>query len=184
VPKVTQEHLDARRTQIIEGARRAFAEHGYEGATVARLEEATGLSRGAIFHYFGSKQDLFGALAWDLNTRLGDILLERGLAAAVRALTQESPEWIGVLIEAQTKLRHDPEFVRKIDAREAESSDRIRGWFAEEQAAGRLRDDVPSVELGRFATSVINGVALRIVSNDPFDVEAVVTLLDDALAPR
>ena len=33
MPKVTQEHLDARRTQILEGARRAFAEHGYDGAT-------------------------------------------------------------------------------------------------------------------------------------------------------
>ena len=48
MPKVTQEHLDARRAEILDGARRAFAEHGYEGATVARLEEATGLSRGAL----------------------------------------------------------------------------------------------------------------------------------------
>jgi len=184
VPKVTQEHLDARRAQILDGARRAFAEHGYEGATVARLEEATGLSRGAIFHYFGNKQDLFVALAWELNTRLGDVLLGHGLADAVRALTQESPEWLGVLIEAQTKLRHDPEFVRKMDARESEGNDRIRDWFAEQQAAGRLRGDVPSVELGRFATSVINGLALRIVADDPFDVETVVRLLDDALAPQ
>src|SRR5581483_9769323 len=92
VPKVSQEHIDARRAQILDGARRAFAQHGYEGATVPRLEAATGLSRGAIFHYYGSKQDLFVALAWDLNTRLGDILLERGLAAAVRALTEESAE--------------------------------------------------------------------------------------------
>jgi TetR/AcrR family transcriptional regulator, transcriptional repressor of aconitase len=184
VPKVTQDHLDARRAQILDGARRAFAEHGYEGATVARLEEATGLSRGAIFHYFGSKQDLFVALAWEMNTRLGDILLEHGMAGAVRALTLESPEWLGVLIEAQAKLRHDPEFVRKMDAREAASNDRVRDWFAEQQTAGRLRSDLPSIELGRFATSVINGLALRIVANDPFDVEAAVQLLDDAIAPR
>jgi TetR/AcrR family transcriptional regulator, transcriptional repressor of aconitase len=184
VPKVTQDHLDARRAQILDGARRAFAEHGYEGATVARLEEATGLSRGAIFHYFGSKQDLFVALAWEMNTRLGDILLEHGVADAVRALTLESPEWLGVLIEAQAKLRHDPEFVRRMDAREAASNDRVRDWFAEQQTAGRLRSDLPSIELGRFATSVINGLALRIVANDPFDVEAAVQLLDDAIAPR
>jgi TetR/AcrR family transcriptional regulator, transcriptional repressor of aconitase len=184
VPKVTQDHLDARRAQILDGARRAFAEHGYEGATVARLEEATGLSRGAIFHYFGNKQDLFVALAWEMNTRLGDILLEHGVADAVRALTLESPEWLGVLIEAQAKLRHDPEFVRKMDAREAASNDRVRDWFAEQQTAGRLRSDLPSIELGRFATSVINGLALRIVANDPFDVEAAVQLLDDAIAPR
>ena len=42
MPKVTQEHLDARRAQILDGARRAFAEHGYDGATV---EEARGGDR-------------------------------------------------------------------------------------------------------------------------------------------
>ena len=67
MPKVTQEHLDARRAEILDGARRAFADLGYEGATVAKLEEATGCSRGAIFHYFESKADLFVALAVEMN---------------------------------------------------------------------------------------------------------------------
>jgi AcrR family transcriptional regulator len=183
VPKVSQEHLEARREQILDGARQAFADHGYEGATVARLEEATGLSRGAIFHYFGSKQDLFVELAWHTNRRLGDILLERGLDDAVRAIAAESPAWLGVLIEAQTKLRHDPEFMRKMEIREAESS-RLLGWFDERQADGSLRSDIPSAELGRYATAVINGLALRVVAHDPFDIEAFVRLLNDALAPR
>ena len=183
MPKVSREHLEARRTQILDGARRAFADHGYEGATVARLEAATGLSRGAIFHYFGSKQDLFVELAWDTNRRLGDILLERGLDDAVRAIAAESPDWLGVLIEAQTKLRHDLEFVRKLESREAESS-RLLAWFEDRQAAGAVRADIPSVELARYATAVINGLALRVAAQDPFDVEAVVRLLGDALAPR
>jgi AcrR family transcriptional regulator len=183
VPKVSREHLEARREQILDGARRAFSDHGYEGATVARLEAATGLSRGAIFHYFGSKQDLFVELAWDLNRRLGDILLERGLDDTVRAIARESPEWLGVLIEAQAKLRHDPEFVKKMEAREAESS-RMLDWFEQRQAEGALRADIPSVELGRYATAVINGLALRIVGDDPFDIEAAIRLLNDSLAPR
>ena len=70
MPKVSQEHLDARRAEILEGARRAFARHGYDGATVARLEEEIGLSRGAIFHYFDGKLDLFAALANSDNARL------------------------------------------------------------------------------------------------------------------
>ena len=60
---MSQEHLDARRAEILEGARRAFARYGYQGATVARLEAEIGLSRGAIFHYFDSKLDLFVELA-------------------------------------------------------------------------------------------------------------------------
>src|SRR5215831_20406034 len=101
MPKVSPEHLEARRKKILGGARRAFAEHGYEGATVARLEEATGLSRGAIFHYFENKNDLFVELAMEMNTRFGDLLLSEGVEGALREMAAESPEWLAVLIETE-----------------------------------------------------------------------------------
>jgi len=184
VPKVTQEHLDARRKEILDGARSAFAEHGYEGATVAKLEEATGLSRGAIFHYFENKNDLFVELAIEMNTRFGDILLERGLDEAFRALTQENPEWLAVLIETESRMRHDEDFVRRLEAKAADASPRIQQWFEQQQAAGKLRDDVSWKEIGRFTTSLLNGLALRVAGGDPFDIEAMLRLLDDAIAPR
>ena len=185
MPKVTQEHLDARRQEILDGARRAFAEHGYEGATVARLEEATGLSRGAIFHYFENKNDLFVELAMEMNTRFGDILLEQGLAEAFRALTAENPEWLAVLIETESRMRHDEDFVRRLESKSTAASPRIQEWFEQQQAAGKLRDDVPWIELGRFTTSLLNGLALRVAGGDPFDVEAMLRLLDAAIAaPR
>src|SRR3954454_16710269 len=162
MPKVTQEHLDARRAEILDGARRAFAEHGYEGATVARLEAATGLSRGAIFHYFENKTDLFVELAMEMNTRFGDILVSAGLDEAFRALTSESPEWLAVLIETESRGRPDEDFVRRLEAKAADASPRIQEWFQQQQAEGKLRDDVDWIELGRFTTSLLNGLALRV----------------------
>ena len=184
MPKVTQEHLDARRKEILDGARRAFAEHGYEGATVARLEEATGLSRGAIFHYFENKNDLFIELAMEMNSRFGDILLDAGIDEAFRALTAENPEWLAVLIETEGRMRHDEDFVRRFEAKAADSSPRIQEWFQQQQAEGNLRDDVSWQELGRFTTCLLNGLALRVAGGDPFDVEAMLQLLHSAIAPR
>jgi hypothetical protein len=63
VPKVSEDHLAARRRQILDGARRCFAEYGYDKATVRRLEQAIGMSRGAIFHHFRDKDALFFELA-------------------------------------------------------------------------------------------------------------------------
>lgn len=184
MPKVSQEHMDARRAQILDGARRAFAQHGYEGATVPRLEEATGLSRGAIFHYYENKQDLFVELAMEMNTRFGDILLASGLDDAFRALTAENPEWLAVLIETESRLRHDEEFVRRFEAKAADVGPRIRDWFKQQQAAGSLRSDVEWVELGRFTTALLNGLALRVASGDAFDIDAMLQMLNDAIAPR
>src|SRR3954468_15157022 len=147
MPKVTQEHLEARRAEILDGARRAFAEHGYEGATVARLEDATGLSRGAIFHYFENKNDLFVELAMEMNTRFVDLVFESGLHEAFRALTSVSPEWLAVPTEPESRMPHDEEFVRRFEAKSADITPRVRDWFEQQQAEGKLRDDVSSVEL-------------------------------------
>ena len=49
---MSDSHLAARRRQILDGAPACFAEYGYDKATVRRLEQTIGLSRGAIFHHF------------------------------------------------------------------------------------------------------------------------------------
>jgi AcrR family transcriptional regulator len=184
VPKVSEAHLAARRAQILAAARRLFAEHGYDGATVARLEAATGLSRGAIFNYFPDKKAIFVELAVETNRRFIALLLDRGLDESIRAMANENPEWVAALIEIESRMRHDEDFVRRLEEAHAPDSGRVFDWFREQQEAGVLRDDVDLHELGRFATMVINGMALRVASGDPFDVEAVLRLLNDAFAPR
>src|SRR3954468_24217360 len=86
MPRVSQGHLDARRTQILDGSRVCFARFGYEGATVRRLEVATGLSRGAIFHHFRDKESLCLALAEDGAVRMADVVAEQGLVQVMRDL--------------------------------------------------------------------------------------------------
>lgn len=183
MPKVSAEHLASRRAEILDGARTAFSKYGYAGATVARLEEATGLSRGAIFHYFGSKRDLFVQLSIEENLRYVDLIVERGLDEAVRSMANADPEWLGILFEIQMQLRHDPEFVRKLDEA-AEDRDRLVNWLREAQARGELRQDVDFLHIGRFTSIVLNGLALRVVGGDAVDVEPLLRLLHDAVGPR
>src|SRR3954469_20583836 len=116
MPRVSQDHLDARRRQILAGARTCFARFGYEGATVRRLEEATSLSRGAIFHHFRDKESLFLALAEDEARRMADVVAEQGLVQVMRNLLSapggdEHPaDWLGTRLEVSRRLRTDPEF--------------------------------------------------------------------------
>ena len=183
MPKVSQEHLDARKAEILEGARRAFAEHGYEGATVARLEEATGLSRGAIFHYFKSKLDLFVELAISDNLRYQDVMVEEGLEALLRAIAGAGLVCLRVLIETEVKLLHDPRFQERIVST-PEQRDRVIGAFERAQAEGRMRDDVEAADLARFMTMAINGLALRLAAGETTNVDALVMLMTDAVRPR
>lgn len=183
MPKVSPEHLEARRGEILAGARRAFAQHGYEGATVARLEEETGLSRGAIFHYFPDKKALFVALAAEVNERYVQLMRSHGLDEALRAIAAESREWLAVMIETEVRLHHDEDFVTRLQAATEHLREPMRAWFEEQQQLGALRADVDPVDLARFASIVVNGVAMRLAGGDETNVESVARLLDDALRP-
>ncbi|QDP38920.1 TetR/AcrR family transcriptional regulator [Radiobacillus deserti] len=61
-PKVSQEHLEQRRTNILEAAKQVFRELGYEKTTMKDVMEAAGVSRGGLYHYFSNKEDLFEAI--------------------------------------------------------------------------------------------------------------------------
>ena len=89
MPKVSPEQLAATRQAILEAARRAFARHGYEGATVRVLEAETGLSRGAIFHHFKDKDALFLALAEDDAAQMTETVAQHGLVQVMRDLQAE-----------------------------------------------------------------------------------------------
>ncbi|MDO8210657.1 TetR/AcrR family transcriptional regulator [Conexibacter sp. CPCC 206217] len=58
MPKVDQAHLDARRQQIVDAARARFASHGFARTSMTDIVTESGLSTGAIYRYFASKDEI------------------------------------------------------------------------------------------------------------------------------
>jgi AcrR family transcriptional regulator len=178
VPKVTEEHKSRRREQILEGARRCFARHGYEGATVARLEEETGLSRGAIFNYFPNKEAIFLAIAQASSDRLAEIWLEQGFRSLLDALVLEDPDWLSVQLEAVRRLRTDPDFQRMVAEQDEEAAPARRERLQRLSEQG-VRDDVALESIGAFLSAVANGLALRVTVGDPLpDLDEIAELVE------
>ena len=185
MPKISDERKTERREQILASARGCFAEHGYQGATVARLEEATGLSRGAIFNYFGSKEELFIELAVEDTRRMSELWVNEGLEAVVREIVELDPDWLGVYLELIQRVRTDPEFHARIEERQKDVIPVNRARIEEAQRSGEFRDDLEPSELGTFVNLVLNGLALqRAQGDEPPKVELVVRLLEDAIGGR
>jgi len=184
VPKVTEAHREERRRQILDGARRAFAHHGYEGATVARLEEETGLSRGAIFSYYPTKWDLFYALATADQEHVGQLWLDQGFEGVVRHIGEEEPDWIGVYLEASRLLRSDPVRREQWMERNPELRSAVSDQLLERQERGEYREDLPLETIGRFLGVVLDGLAVQLGAGFPVDVEGTLELMRSALAPK
>ncbi|WP_406859493.1 TetR/AcrR family transcriptional regulator [Streptomyces sp. HUAS MG47] len=61
--RVSQEHLDARRRQILDGAARCFARNGFHATSMQDVFTEVGLSAGAVYRYFNGKEALIAAIA-------------------------------------------------------------------------------------------------------------------------
>ncbi|WP_326553031.1 TetR/AcrR family transcriptional regulator [Micromonospora sp. NBC_01813] len=187
MPRVSQVQLDARRQEILAAARVCFARHGYEGATVRRLEEATGLSRGAIFHHFRDKDSLFLAVAEDDAAAMVETVARNGLVQVMRdlltrAAAPDTAGWLGSQLEVSRRLRTDPDFARRWAARSAAIAEATRGRLRRQRDAGVLRDDVPIDVLARFLELAYDGLVLHLAMGRPAgDLGAVLDLVEEAV---
>lgn len=77
----------ARRRQILLAAKRVFARKGFQATTIADVAKAAQLSYGAVYWYFGSKDDLFH----DLMDQEAEALREH-IAAALDGFGHDDPE--------------------------------------------------------------------------------------------
>lgn len=63
MPKVTDAHRAARRDQILAAAARCVAREGFHKTTMAAVIAEAGLSAGAVYGYFRSKNEIIKAIA-------------------------------------------------------------------------------------------------------------------------
>ena len=139
-----------RREEILDGAAKLFARHGYADTDTQVLADLLGVGKGTIYRYFPSKRELFLAAADRVMRRLREVVdaaiedvedpLDR-VARAIRAYLAffaEYPEFVELLIQerAQFKDRKKPTYFEHRDA----NIERWRDLFRSLIAAGRVRD--------------------------------------------
>ncbi len=191
MPRVSSDHLQARRRQILDGARACFARHGYEGATVRRLEDATALSRGAIFHHFKDKESLFLALAEDDAGRMADVVAEQGLVQVMRNLLADprhggdlvpGADWLGTRLEVSRRLRTDAEFRQRWAKRSEQLTAATRARLMWQHRSGNLRDDVDVDVLTSYLELVLEGLVSHLAMGLPADdLGSVLDLVEESV---
>jgi AcrR family transcriptional regulator len=185
VPKVPPDQLAETRRAILDAARRAFARHGYEGATGKVLEAETGLSRGAIFHHFKDKEALFLALAEDDAARMTETVAQHGLVQVMRDLQDKDAGWLGVQLEVRRRLRTDPDFAQRWSEHQSAIAGATTARLQRQRQAGVVRDDVPLPILVDFLRLTLDGLVSGLAAGMPMEhLDGVLDLVEDAVRRR
>jgi AcrR family transcriptional regulator len=120
---------EATRRQLVSAARALFGAHGYAGVGTEEIVRAAGVTRGALYHQFRDKADLFAAVAEEVEAEIAG-----RIAAGAAEAAADDP--VGALrIGAQLFLDAcaEPE-VERIILLDAPA---VLGWEAWRDLAGR-----------------------------------------------
>jgi AcrR family transcriptional regulator len=149
VPKITEEDRAARRQRLVDAAWRRMAETGYHETSVDNVCDEAGVSKGAFYGYFATKQDLFLALLEQETEALVGVAAELADgplpgAERVRRFTQamlrvgDEPGRVQLRADLWSALATDP-IIRDRFAETVERRRRVlRDWIVLSIRAGDL----------------------------------------------
>jgi len=159
-----QQRAEETRARILKAAAECFAQRGYDATGVAELCACAGVSKGAFYHHFPTKQAIFLAL---LNGWLGALDSEldairssaatvpdalRNMAGTVGFVFQAAGEQLPMFLEFWTQAAHDPEVWKATAAPYL----RYRKLFADLVRAGIAEGSLRAVDVEAAASAIVS----------------------------
>jgi AcrR family transcriptional regulator len=161
MPKPTYETLDeGKRTKLLEAAMKEFAAHGYELASINRILEEAGFSKGSFYYYFEDKLDLAATvffvcaepetkllpLADPKNAEEFWIELRRNSLERLKKLESKRLEY-SALIRLANALLSNVELAARVMPMFVTGREMMMNFFKRGVELGALRSDIPLTTL-------------------------------------
>ncbi|MGA5127952.1 TetR/AcrR family transcriptional regulator [Streptomyces pseudogriseolus] len=178
--RVSQEHLDARRRQILDGAAVCFARNGFHATSMQDVLKAVDLSAGAVYRYFSGKEELIAAIAAEVLETVRDtleksaresppptpeVLVPRALAQMreLRPATLETGEWLfpRLMIQVWTESTRSPALTAVLAEGYAMIREAWGGMARSYQDAGLLPEDADVDAMARAMIALVQGFAAQ-----------------------
>ncbi|MGW3545811.1 TetR/AcrR family transcriptional regulator [Nocardia niigatensis] len=192
------------RDRVLQAALDCFTEDGYERTTIARIRERSGVSNGALFHHFPTKEAIAGALYVESISSVQDgyrrVLAQRPtvLADAVAGVIRHQLSWVETnptrarFLYSQGRLNWTTEAGGQLQAMNADIGAAYREWLAPFVARGEARE-LPMIVTVAVVTGPAHAIAQQWLAGqllgsalDYLDdlVDAAVAGLSGTPAPR
>jgi TetR/AcrR family transcriptional regulator, transcriptional repressor of aconitase len=192
-PNVPKAYLEARRMEILEAAVKCFKEKGFHNTTMQDIYEATSLSPGAVYNYFGSKEDIISAAVEKAQ--------ERNLEAIAKAASGSPEEFLRNLGKLYFSCARNTDFVKEASVdfalySEANHNQRIHEALRKNQDAvitrlvelvklnqgeGIFSASLDAAAIARILFSILAGSELHVALNPGFDMDSYAAVFESII---
>ncbi len=176
MPRVVPEYKQEAKTRIIDAANQVFGENGYRQATMDEVAKKLGVSKGALYLYFASKEELFEAICRREPLAFKDILyttfkerrdpLESASEFFDKMLKHYGSN-PGLSFEIFSEASHNPGLRRILKKTQDEYGATLTGFLEELRARGLLPEDCDLRSLTYASIALWNGIETLMVSGLP-----------------
>ncbi len=159
------------RARIVSTARQLFARDGYDSTTNRLIAEASGITSGAIYHYFSSKADLYQAVyaetidevyaAFDAGAARRHTLLGQfsEVLDEACALNERDSSFGGFVISVASEIQRHPDLADLVRPLRVRSAMFFPDLVRQAVERGELADDVDPRGLEDLLGAVLGGLA-------------------------
>lgn len=168
------ERRAATRAKLISAARELFARDGYAETHTNDILEYTGLSRGALYHHFQNKQELFEAVFVAITDEVIDHAVKHGKRtdSSLESLISACIAWLRAVRKPEAAailLNQAPQVLGWKRARDLEANSSLLLMTKSlDHAIATGEVQVPSVELAaRIINAMLAEAALAVLHGDP-----------------
>ena len=164
---------------ILSTALKLFFHKGFKGVTMSELVEVSGMSKGAFYHYFSSKEELYDlsmelfldkfleSYRLEINESLSlkDNLKEiynrfTPLLEQLNTSTESAAEGLSNYLIFLQSVMKKPEFRKKMEDYNHQFYHDLSTWIAEAQASGVLKRNIDPHILGIHIAGLMKGVSV------------------------
>lgn len=127
--RTQSERSESTRAALVSAARSLFAERGYAAVGTEEIVRAAGVTRGALYHHFAGKRDLFQAVYEQIEAELAQRIATGALAANAEEPLEAMRVGAEMFLQACTEP--EPQRITLIDGPAVLGWDRMREIAAE-----------------------------------------------------
>jgi len=176
MPKVSDAHLEARRQQILDASSACFSRQGFHQTSMQDICREAGLSPGAVYRYFSSKEDIIAASCQACQQADVDFIqsVTAGGNSAIGMLDQLVDEGFGILgdpealdhllvnIQLWAEAQRSPQIMDAYRENQQKTwQHALTGILVQGQESGEIDLELDAASMARILLSTWHGLLLQ-----------------------